>query len=173
MANALKRGPLVQLLKSLFTGGADTTTSSSTSSYQFPDVSDVVEGMQSYAKQNFSQFEHHVHGGTWLSHFLESLLVIGVAIALVIVYRDDQKWAKIVSLFHVETTNNTTSEATKVDYSSALPPPLLSPDHPSVPVLTVYPPHVPLCFFMLPYTIWTCNLRHLRTWRWWVNSLET
>ena len=133
MANALKRGPLVQLLKSLFTGGTDmtATTTSTTSSYHFPDMGSVVE----YAQHHFSHLEHHVHGSSWLSHFSESVLVIGVATALVIVYRDDQKWAKIVTLFSVgtTTTTNSTSEEQKVGiHPSFVPfPPLFTSCYPS------------------------------------------
>ena len=117
MANALKRGPLVQLLKSLFTGGTDETTMTPTSSYsmRFPDVGDAVEGVQSYVQTQLSKFDQNSNNGnSWLSHFLESVVVIGVAIALVVVYRDQQKWAKVVSLFSVGTTTNATSEDAKV-----------------------------------------------------------
>ena len=158
MANALKRGPLVQLLKSLFTGGTDvTTTTSTTSSYRFPDMGNVVEGIQSYTQHHFSHLKHHVHGSSWLSHFLESVLVIGVATALVIVYRDDQKWTKIVTLFSVgtTTTTNSNSEEQKVGiHPSFVPfPPLFTSSFEpkistdialhfmsSLSVLTSYPP---------------------------------
>ena len=112
MANALKRGPLVQLLKSLFTGGMDETTTATDSSYSmsFPDVGEAVEGMQSYVQSRLSKLEH-LPNGSWLGHFLESVFVIGVAVALVIVYRDDQKWAKVVSLFSdVGNTTDTNSD---------------------------------------------------------------
>lgn len=109
MANALKRGPLVQLLKSLFSGGTDVTTTTTTGTYRLPDVGDTLEGMQSFVQHKFSQFEHQT-SGSWLSHFLESVLVIGVATALLVVFRDDQKWAKVVSLFSVGPTNNNTYE---------------------------------------------------------------
>ena len=108
MANALKRGPLVQLLKSIFTGGADETTTATTTSYSmsFPDVGEAVEGMQSYVQNRLSKLEH-LPNGSWLSHFVESVFVIGVAVALIIVYRDDQKWAKVVSLLVSEIRRTT------------------------------------------------------------------
>ena len=189
MANALKRGPLVQLLKSLFTGGTDETTMTPTGSYsmRFPDVGDAVEGVQSYVHTQLSKFDQNSNNGSWLSHFLESVVVIGLATALVVVYRDEQKWAKVVSLFSLGTTTNATSEDGKVRYPF-LPPLGIYPSYSLIPNTIILMPitsltvsHIQLlpcslpffnCYSTLPPPL-PLPCRCPQTLRWWVPSPVT
>ena len=127
MVNTLKNGPLVKLLKTLASGifpvettNATVTTSTTAgfasmvgaqlesllrtsipgmkNNFTVADAVNAAEGsMKTYATLAGGQLEK-LSTTSWPAYFLENLLVVALAVGLLVLYQDQDRWRSIVTI---------------------------------------------------------------------------